>query len=451
VRRTGIDLSSTQCHVVDVEASGRRRKGEAGAIKVRHCASLSVDGGEDALAAELKALVEQKLLPRRAWVSLWDLRSSHQYILLPSAPVSDLELMTRRHAASMLGMSDAEVIVATTIGSTRGVPGHGTKTEVAYFAAGADDVRRRLRPFLTAGFLVEGVTTPCGALWSQARLRRESWPSGVHAHVALSATQSAIGIFADGALLYARDLDWGYAQATDDLQAPQGREALAARLSAELRRSFLYVKQYWDDDISQVLLCGEMAEMRSLTAPLIERLNLEVETLDTLDGFDTSSLPDAFADQPARFRLATSVAVEPPPVNLLPAEPAAREAARPDPRVLAAGMLAAVAFGAVLYAQANVARVEAERQLAIVQEDALRARRAAALPAVGERAAMARPLDVLALAAPRGVTVTSILAVPEGDHWGVAIEAQATGPDHASARAKADEFLQTVRRSGVFQ
>jgi hypothetical protein len=39
-------------------------------------------------------------------------------------------------------------------------------------------------------------------------------------------------------------------------------ESLADRLSMELRRSFLYLKQYWEEDVSQVLLCGDMPEIR---------------------------------------------------------------------------------------------------------------------------------------------------------------------------------------------
>ena len=45
------------------------------------------------------------------------------------------------------------------------------------------------------------MTTPCGALWSQARLRRASLPGQVHAHVVIGVSQSALGIFGDGSLL----------------------------------------------------------------------------------------------------------------------------------------------------------------------------------------------------------------------------------------------------------
>ena len=131
----------------------------------------------------------------------------------------------------------------------------------------------------------------------------------------------------------------------------------------ELRRSFLYLKQYWEEDVSQVLLCGDMPEIRSLTAPLIERLNIEVETLDTLEGIDGSVLPDGFGERASTLRLASSIAVEPPPVNLLPVEVTAGRTNRSGRTIVIGGTAAAVALGAFLYGQASVARTNAERQL----------------------------------------------------------------------------------------
>ncbi|HKY23153.1 MAG TPA: hypothetical protein VJM31_18200 [Vicinamibacterales bacterium] len=468
MRRTGIDLSASRCILVDAETSGRRRQGEAGSLRLHHFASLSTAEGTDALTAELKALIDQKLFPRRAWVNLWDVRSSHKYLLLPSGPVSELESMARHHGADALGLEDAEVTLAATIGSKRTEPGQREKTEVSFFAAGSQDVRERLRPFIEAGFEVEGVTTPCGALWSQARLRRPSQPGEVHAHVALGISQSALGIFSNGSLLYARDVDWGYAMPPGGSVTPLSREELAKQLSLELRRSFLYLKQYWEEDVSQVVLCGDMPEIRSLTAPLIERLNIEVETLDTLEGIDTASLPEGFGDQAATYRLASSIAAEPPPVNLLPLEMTAGRPSRTAQLIVAAGAAAAVALAAFLYAQADVARTEAERQLTQAQRElsqvqsTIKAAAATAVPAEIEAVrrsarstqgpSMARFLDVLATAAPSGFTVKSVRAssVPDENAWNVTIEAFAVGPDLLRARRASERFLLVLEESPLF-
>lgn len=469
MRRTGIDLSSIRCNVVDAESLGRRRKAEPTAFRVHRFASVSHLDNSQALTAELKALVERESFPRRAWVNLWDVRSSHQYLLLPSARDTDLESMARHHGASALGMNDLDVTVATSMGATRGEPGHHPKREVSFFAAGSQDIRARLRPILAAGFVVEGVTTPCGALWSQARLRRASLPGEVHAHVALGVSQSALGIFGDGGLLYARDLDWGYAAKSIGTPVAQDRERLADRLATEIRRSSLYLKQYWEQDVSQLLLCGDMPEIRSLTAPLIDRLNIEVETLDTLEGIDATALPDGFADRAATFRLASSIAVEPPPVNLLPVEVTARRTINTARRIVAGGTAAAIAYGAFLYGRANITRIEAEQQLAVVQREASSrraqivtasaslappedetTRRAALVALDAQGPAMARVLESIANAAPHGVTLKSLRALPDGNHWNVSVEAFAAGDDAAAARRIAEDFLRALAESPWF-
>ena len=389
--------------------------------------------------------------------------------------------MARRHAASALGLNDLDVTVATSIGATRGEPGHHPKREVSFFAANSHEIRARLRPIFDAGFSVEGVTTPCGALWSQARLRRASLPGEVHAHVALGVSQSALGIFGDGGLLYARDLDWGYATHSVNAPIALDREMLADRLATELRRSSLYLKQYWDRDVSQLVLCGDMPEIRSLTAPLIERLNIEVEMLDTLEGIDARTLPDGFGNSAATFRLASSIAVEPPPVNLLPVEVTAIRTTKLARRIVAGGTAAAIAYGAFLYGRASAERIDAERRLAVVHRQAMPSEHSgtvdvlatlpqsrvvttstlfartedasnrAALSALDEQGpVMARVLEAVANAAPQGVTLKSLRALSNGNYWNVSVEAFAASRDVGDARARAEDFLRALAALPLF-
>jgi hypothetical protein len=243
VRRTGIDVSSSRCFLVDADSTERRPGYRPVPLRVHRYASLAT-GGEDGetLTAELKRHMTQQGFVRRAWVNLWDLRSSHQYLLLPSERAAEFESLARGHGAASLGMNDADVTVAIAIGATREFEKRST-TEVSFLAAGTEDIRQRLSPLIQAGIAVEGVTTPCGALWSQARLRRVSPGTMVHAHVALGAAQSGLAIFSNRSLLYGRDLDWGYSTRGSG-PGPMNRDELAGRLSVDLRHSFLYVMQY---------------------------------------------------------------------------------------------------------------------------------------------------------------------------------------------------------------
>jgi hypothetical protein len=238
------------------------------------------------------------------------------------------------------------------------------------------------------------------------------------------------------------------------------RETLAARLVTELRRSFLYLKQYWEQDVSQVLLCGDMPEIRSLTAPLIHRLNMEVETLDTLEGIDMA-LPEPsgrFAEQVAAFRLASAIAVEPTPVNLLPMDAPSEHVSRTGQRVFVGGAAAAVALSAFLFGRADVEKASAERQVAALQRELSSVRSQSAAVNVTQRAAaadnmelpgprMARILQTVAEAAPPGVAVTAVKAATDGDAWRVFVDARLNGANPAVLRVGGDTFLSRLASS----
>ena len=367
MRRTGIDLSSTACVVVDAERW--RDRGGADGVRLHSIASMPTRGAGQPFVPELESLIKDRGFPRRAWVNLWDVSSVHQYVLLPLAPAKEIEATARQRAAAALGLSEGEVAVTTSMGATRGEPPHA-KRELTVFAASVQELSERLKPIEAAGFEVEGVTTACGALWSLALLRRSETPRDVHAHVALGARGSALAIFSGRLLLYARDLGWGYACGAEDDAVALGREILTARLSMELRHSFLYLKQYWDQDVSQVLLCGDMEEIRSLTVPLIERLNIDVETLDSLVGFDLSTLPPGFSDRVAAFRLASAIAAVPSPANLLQTRAEAGRVLTSAKWILAGGAAAGVALLVLLSARSPVTPGQLEQRAAVVEHPA---------------------------------------------------------------------------------
>ena len=428
MRRTGIDVTASRCLLVEAEVPPRPGRGRAAPMRIYDHEAVPNSGRDDAaLSANLKSQVTRHRFASPARVNLWDLPSAQQYLLLPAERADEFQSIARARAAAALNENDADLTVAIVIGSNREFEGR-SRTEVSFVAARTQDIRRRVRPLIDAGVAVEGITTPCGALWSQARLRRPSPGGQVHAYVALTASRCALGIFSSGTFLYGRDVHWGYGGGAGD-SAPPNRDELSARLTAELRQSFLYVMQYWDEEVSQVILCGDVPEIRSLIAPLIERLGIEVETLDTLEGIEPSSMPDAFGANVAGYRIACSIVADSPPANLLPAEFLA--SARPGrlPLLAAAGTAAAVGICAFLYGQAGVARAEAERQIAILERDAPFLASSDVARPRDSGASFAHLLAAFANGVPDDVVVKSLRASSEGDTWAVEVNGMAVSEE----------------------
>lgn len=228
----------------------------------------------------------------------------------------------------------------TVWGVSRSAAEAGAIREVAFVGAAAADIRVRLQPLTDAGIVVEGVSTPALALCSVARLRRDQIPGVPIALLAIGATSMGLAVSRDGVPLFAREIPWGYQE--PGARTPS-REEFAAKLAAELKRSFVFFRQIQRAEVTQCLVCGDYPQLRSLTAPLIMSLDLEIETLDSLEGFDPASLPgslEVFRERVAEFRLAWGVAADPaPPVNLLPPQ----TTARPKTARRAAAMSAAAA------------------------------------------------------------------------------------------------------------
>jgi hypothetical protein len=273
-------------------------------------------------------------------------------MVLPPAMPAELAGLAQREAARDVALlQQTEVVSGIQVGASRGVSTLSAKREVIFVAASALEIRSRIQPLIEAGLLVEAVTTPPLALGSIPRLRRGTIPGTPVALLALGSTTSALAIVRDGLLLFAREMPWG----CEGLGGrPLDREQLAAKVAAELRRSFLFFKQSNRAEIGQVLMCGDAPELRALTAPLIMALDLEVETLDSLDGINAAALPepaDRFRDHVAQLRLAWAMAADAePPINLSPPEVASRRQAMRRPMKPIAGVAAAAIVGLIGYA-----------------------------------------------------------------------------------------------------
>lgn len=471
--RVGIELTASRCTLVDVSSVAGRRGAASARVRAFTSIPYAVEAPEP-LAAELGGLLARKTVSRRAWVIVWGAPHAHVLLLLPPARPADLDALARREARRELSMlqGGGEAVLAVAPGATRSLPTGGMRREVMVAAAAAPDLTARVRPILDAGFDVEGMVTPSLALLSLARQRPGVIPGVAVAYLAVAPTAVALAVVRDGVLLFAREIPWGYhSERASDRGRVFDRQRFTEKLGSELRRSFLFVRQTLKTDVSQLAICGDMPELRSMTAPLIEALDLEVETLDSLEGLAQGSVPaemvGEFRERVAELRPALALAADPsPPINLLPEPLRVRRAARRFQVTLGGGLAASLAAALLLYGPAErSARGEEQRvrdlrrRVAVLEpraDEVQRARRDQVLEAA-RRAALgafdvqgpriARALDGLAVAAPPEVALRTLKVQADGASWLVTIEGVASASDPGLAQVAVNSLLHAMARS----
>ena len=407
-------------------------------------------------------------LERRAAVAAWGLRSSHLALLLPPAEPEDLEAVARREARTAPGGIPAGPVAdAVVIGGLR----EDGRREVGYVAVAAEELRTRLQPLVDAGFKIESALTPAMAHAAIVRQRRSLLPDAVVAVLSVNARSTALTVLRGGVVLFARELPWGAETHDDDRAAgTTAAHAMAVRLAAELRRSFVYVRHSHAVEIGRVLLCGDAPDMRSLTAPLMSELSLDVEILDVADDVDLSELlepSDPFRSRITAWQTALAIAADdPPPAGLEPreAEPGAARSSwlRRLATAAAIGLVIVAAGWGLVGHLAGRAATDAQRLRRAVaalepelqrQDEARRqgmlavARGAAMTAFASQGPRLARVLETLGRAAPPEVALGSLVVEPATGSWHVTIEGQAEGSDAASAQAALNGFLKALDSS----
>ncbi|HVL66678.1 MAG TPA: hypothetical protein VM364_05395 [Vicinamibacterales bacterium] len=206
-----------------------------------------------------------------------------------------------------------------------------------------------LRPVRDAGFRVEAVLSPAQALAAMASERPRPGPSAV-AWLSINTHGLSLAIVRGRDVLASRSLGWSVPPPSDAVRSQLlYRYSLVAHIAPALAHAMSAVRQAHGVTVETVVTCGNLPDLRSLTMPLIEELDLEVETLDSSEGLRGAS-PDV-----------TERVLEFAPVIRL-ACGAATAAVRPAVdwrrRLAAAALVVAVAGGAamVVYTQRSVVR-----------------------------------------------------------------------------------------------
>jgi hypothetical protein len=143
--------------------------------------------------------------------------------------------------------------------------------------------RAAVRPIVVAGFKVRVVLTPPRALAALAASRPDPDPGSAVAWMALNTHGVALAIVREGEILFSRTFDWAYRPGMESSREQLlQRYALVSHLAPEVQQGIAAVRAT-GVNVDRAVTCGNLPELRSLTMPLIEELDLEVETLDSAE------------------------------------------------------------------------------------------------------------------------------------------------------------------------
>src|SRR5258706_1319952 len=260
--RLGIELSPAACRIVELESAFPGRH-DPHHTRVRSFAVLAPSGPQTIAAL-------RSFRRRRAAVVVWGAASEHRQVVVRPGSYEAMR---------------AEAVAALTAAgvSTRGMlvdiaPAAGShdahRRPVVVALASASAVRSAMQPLIDAGIRARTVMTPAIALSTLMRSRGgRSGPGGIQTFVALDGTATSVALINDGALMMTRVLQWGYLDGLDN--RPRRREDIASRLADDLAE-FFHDAGGSAVSVRQVCIAGGPPELRSITVPLMEQLDLEV-------------------------------------------------------------------------------------------------------------------------------------------------------------------------------
>ncbi len=286
----------------------RRGRGQT---RVRSFAVLPPSG------RELRARLES-LRRRQAAVVVWGGRAEHRQVMVTAG---SYEAMRAEALASLAAAGLRTSGAWADIAPATPADDRAARRPVVVSMVSASEVSEALQPLRDAGLWLRTVTTPAIALSALARMRQPlAVPGAIESYVAFDEQATCIALVRNGVLLAARDLPWGHVDENYAHRDPRSREDITALL-ADAIGGFVAEIGGSPADIGQVCVCGGLSDLRTMSTALMERLDVEVEPLDSLFGIDAAHLPapaDEFRERAAELRLAWAAAADwPPTINLL--------------------------------------------------------------------------------------------------------------------------------------
>jgi hypothetical protein len=141
-----------------------------------------------------------------------------------------------------------------------------------------------LRSLSDAGFEIESTQTPAQALAELVRDRSLELDHKPVAAIALNTHGALVAIVSDGAVISSRTLQWTLGKPFSGKYSEQlERYVVISQLAPQLQHIIQLARPVYGADVSSIVLCGNLPNLRSLSMLLIEELDMEVETLDSTD------------------------------------------------------------------------------------------------------------------------------------------------------------------------
>lgn len=370
--RLGIELSSAACRIVEIDGSLDFNRDHS-ETRLTGFAMLPPGGTE--LGARLSSL-----RGRKATVVVWAPGANHRSVVVADG-VYERMRSNARSAVEAAGRSTSNALcdiapVADFSPDDAATPGRRGRRVVVLASAPAGEVASMLRPLIRAGIRVDRVLTPAAALVSLAHTRRSflrtGEPETYEVYVALDETAGSVAVIREGTLIAATGLPWGFVEEHYGQRVLRGRDEIAARLAGDLA-IFLADGGLDHASLQHVCLASGFPELRSAAMKLMERLDVEVEPLDSLFAINGAELPECAGDcreyVPA-LRLAWAAAAHDKPlIDLLRHRRWQALHARMAFAAVISGLAAGLALGVAIQDQWRPAR--APRALAVLKASAI--------------------------------------------------------------------------------
>ena len=181
-----------------------------------------------------------------------------------------------------------------------GVPGARTQPDPAALP--------EIGALVSAGFSIDAIVPPAQAMARLVNARKIDTSRAAVAVLSLNTHGAAIAIVSNGEAISARTFAWPlgrpFAHGRDELLE---RYLIVSEVAPQLQHVIDLVRPVYGVSIASVLVCGNLPELRSLSMLLIEEMDIEVETLDSLDLLESAEV--ASADAVPSLQLAAAVAL----------------------------------------------------------------------------------------------------------------------------------------------